>query len=156
MMHAIEVSKMDFALIFRKSKKFSVCFKIICNACRTVLIQNALCYPDPGDCFTFPEHVYNMRRNFSRGLWSARVYSQKDVNEESQRSFEGLFYTFFEQILELQNHWKKFYACWHALGIWNILLDQGTIAHFELGPYATRCILFWSNQKKVWIFEKSM
>ena len=70
MRHVREVSKFDFTWIFRKSKIFSVCFKIICTACRTVLIQSALCSPDLGGCFRYSEHVYNMRRNFSRWLKS--------------------------------------------------------------------------------------
>ena len=97
MMHPREVSKVDFTWIFRKSKKFSVCFKIICNACRTVLIQSALCYPDPGDCFRYPQHVCNIRRNFSRELWSSRVCSTKGVNGAFKRSFKSWFYMIFSR-----------------------------------------------------------
>ena len=55
--------------------------KIICTACRTVLIQSALCSPDLGESFRYPQHVCNMRKNFRRGLWSSSVCSKGRVNE---------------------------------------------------------------------------
>ena len=42
--------------------------KIICIACRTVPIQSALCSPDLGECFRYPQRVCNMRKKFPRGL----------------------------------------------------------------------------------------
>ena len=43
--------------------------KIKCLRRRTILIQTALRSPDPGECFTYPEHVPNSYQTFSRGLW---------------------------------------------------------------------------------------
>jgi len=34
---------------------------------RLALIQSVLCSPDLGECFTYPEHVLNLSRKFSRG-----------------------------------------------------------------------------------------
>ena len=49
----------DFTLIFQKLEKGYVFLNIICTTCRTILIQSALCSPDVGECFRYPEHVSN-------------------------------------------------------------------------------------------------
>ena len=40
--------------------------KIKCLRRRPALIQSALCFPDLGECFTYPEHVFSLSRKFSR------------------------------------------------------------------------------------------
>ena len=55
--------------IFKKNEKVRVSCNIKCLRRRTVLIQSALCSPDLGECFTYPEHVPNSYKKFSRGLW---------------------------------------------------------------------------------------
>ena len=57
-----------FTWIFQKLEKIHAFLKIKCIRCRTVLIQSALCSPDLGECFRYPEHVSNLRRKFSRWL----------------------------------------------------------------------------------------
>ena len=52
----------DFTRIFQKIETFFVFLKIKCVRCRTVLIRGALCFPDLGECFRYPEHVSNLRR----------------------------------------------------------------------------------------------
>ena len=46
--------------------------KIKCLRRRTALIQSALCSPDLGECFTYPEHVFNLSRKFFRGSQSQK------------------------------------------------------------------------------------
>ena len=102
--------------------------KIICTTCRTVLIQNALCSPDLGRYSRYPEHVYNMRRNFSRGLWSSRVCSKKGVNEACQRSFEVRFY---------MNFWKiQNFFC----------LLQNNMHRVSYGPDSKCAVFPWSRR----------
>ena len=57
-------------LIFTKMQNFRLCFNINWLKCPMGLIQNALCSPDLGDGFTYPEHWYNLCRKFSRDTQS--------------------------------------------------------------------------------------
>ena len=66
-------SRLDFQ---KKNQKVRVSCNIKCLRRRTVLIQRALCSPDLGKCFTYPEHVPNCYRNFFRGSQSQKL-SQK-------------------------------------------------------------------------------
>ena len=43
---------------------------INCFRCRTLMIQNALCFPDLGACFIYLERVHKTSRKLSRLLWS--------------------------------------------------------------------------------------
>ena len=44
-----------------------------CLRRRTVLTQSALCSPDLGECFTYPEHVPKCYRKFFRGSQSQKL-----------------------------------------------------------------------------------
>ena len=46
-------------LAYKKSRHFF-------STCRMTLIQNALCFPDPGEAFTYSQHVCKYYRNFLR------------------------------------------------------------------------------------------
>ncbi len=81
----------DFRWIFQKIEKIYVFLKIICTTCRTVLIQSALCSPDLGECFRYPEHVSNPRKYFLGGLGAWGGAQKKDVCEASQSNFEADF-----------------------------------------------------------------
>ena len=50
--------------IFKKMNRVCVSCNIKCLGRRTALIQSALCSPDLGECFTYPEHVPNSYKNF--------------------------------------------------------------------------------------------
>ena len=66
---SVEYSKAELAfweLIFTKIQKFRFCFNINWLKRRMGLIQNALCSPDLGDGFTYPEQEYKLCRKFSR------------------------------------------------------------------------------------------
>ena len=46
---------------------------------RTGLIQNALCSPDLGECFTYPEHVFKLSRKFSGGSQSQKLPKKRRI-----------------------------------------------------------------------------
>ena len=87
--------------IFRKSKLFFVCFKIICTACRTILIQRALCSPDASILDTHNMCVTCVKT--PRGLWCSSVCSKKGVKSTFETSLACLIHTFFEQTLKLHS-----------------------------------------------------
>ena len=88
--------------------------KIICIACRTVPIQSALCSPDLGECFRYPQRVCNMRKKFPRGLWSSSVCSKNGVKSTFETSLACLIHTFFEQTLELYSPLGNFLRMLHT------------------------------------------
>ena len=51
-----------------------------CSTCRTILIQSALCFPDPKEAFTYSQHVCKYYIKFFTELWSQPVCSVKDNN----------------------------------------------------------------------------
>ena len=63
------------------------------SMCRMVLIWIALRCPDPGECFTYSEHMYTMHRKFSTGFWSQSLCrnSHKMIEySEDWQSFRDL------------------------------------------------------------------
>ena len=48
----------------KKMNRVCVSCNIKCLGRRTALIQSALCSPDLGECFTYPEHVPNSYKIF--------------------------------------------------------------------------------------------
>jgi len=50
-----------------KAGDYNTFVKIKCHGRRPALIQIAPCSPDLGECFTYPEHVFNLSRKFSSG-----------------------------------------------------------------------------------------
>ena len=79
-----ELSRACRDSIFQKMKKIYFSSNIKCLRRRTVLIRNALCSLDLGECFTYPEHVFNLSRKFSRDS-----QSQKLPKKKSRRMFSG-------------------------------------------------------------------
>ena len=68
--------------------------KIKCLRRRTVLIQRALCSPDLGECFTYPEHVPNCYRKFFTGSQSQKL-PEKSRNRVSTNPTQlRIFYVF--------------------------------------------------------------